>query len=280
MIDVSKIDWAEVWKEQGSESRKNRGFKTCVDRWSDLEQCRKFDRMAKKDDWKRSYEMIRRMDIYRGASVLDIGAGPGTLAIPLARMGCRVTAVEPSEGMAECLQNNMAAENLNNVRLVQKRWEDVEPEADLEPPNDVVVASYSLGFDDLKPALLKMDSVAGHYVYIFWFADMKSPWQQSYGEIWEKLYGVAPRASGQPNIVFNLLNQLGIFANVEVFQEEMTNRFASLDEAVADQSYGLNITTPAQEAVLREYLEKRLQADSGQYVLRTVSWRMKIWWKK
>jgi hypothetical protein len=195
-------------------------------------------------------------------------------------MGYNVTAVEPSPGMVECLRDNVASESLDNVRIIPKRWEDVDIRTDLQATYDMVVASYSLGFDELKNALLKMDAVAGKFVYIFWFADMKSPWQQTYGEVWEKLYGVSPRASGMPNVVFNLLTQIGIFANVEVFQEEMVSRFGSLDEAVADQRYGLNLTTPGQETVLRDYLSKRLQEDGGQYVLRTVSWRMKIWWKK
>lgn len=280
MLDISSIDWNEVWKVQGLESRKNRGFKTCVDRWSDREQCRKFDRMAKEGNWKRSRDMIARMDIPRGSSVLDVGAGPGTLAIPLARSGCRVTAVEPSPGMVECLRDNVKAEGLDNVRIIPKRWEDVDAEKDLQAPYDVVTASYSLGFDDLRAALQKMNDVAGRCVYIFWFADMKSPWQQTYGDIWERLYDVKPRADGQPNIVFNLLTQMGIFTNVEVFREEMTSRFAGLDEAVADQKYGLNLATPEQEAVLRDYLSGRLQPEDGKYAMRTVSWRMKLWWKK
>lgn len=39
-----------------------------------------------------------------GASVLDIGAGTGRVAIPLATRGCRVVALEPATGMVEQLQ--------------------------------------------------------------------------------------------------------------------------------------------------------------------------------
>jgi len=280
MQDVSSIDWNEVWKVQGLESRNNRGFRTCIDRWSDREQCRKYDRQARMNDWKRSRDMIARMDISPSSRVLDIGAGPGTLAIPLAGMVRHVTAVEPSPGMIECLHENVRAGGFDNVSVVPKRWEDVDVGEDLEAPYDVVVASYSLGFDDLKGALQKMDAAANGNVYIFWFADMKSPWQQNYGGIWERLYGVPPKKDGNPNIVFNLLTQMGIFANVEVFPEEMTSRFASLEDAVADQRHGLNIKSPEQEAVLRDFLANKLSKENGEYVMRNMSYRAKIWWKK
>ena len=32
---------------------------------------------------------------------------------------------------------------LNNIDIVQKRWEEVEVSHDLEPPYDVVIASFS-----------------------------------------------------------------------------------------------------------------------------------------
>ena len=53
-----------------------------------------------------------------------------------------------------------------------------------------------------------------------------------------------------------------------------------MDEAVSDQGAGLNLETPEQYAVLREFLEKRLQQQDGQFVMSSISPRAKIWWKK
>jgi hypothetical protein len=143
-----------------------------------------------------------------------------------------------------------------------------------------VVASYSLGVPDLKAALLKMHAATAKYVYIFWFANMQSPWLRNYREIWEKLYGVPSEEKQRPNIIFNLLNQIGIYANIDVTKEDQVTGFTSIDEAVADQSAGLKLRTPEQVSVLREYLAKKLLRENGKYVLRGTSYQAKIWWEK
>ena len=279
-MDVNTIDWNEAWKKPDGDEGKKLGFISCGKRWNDQERCRRFNVAMKEDNWASSRERIRAMNIQPTSLILDVGAGPGTLAIPLSRISAHVTAVEPSPGMLECLYENIREEHISNISIVPKNWEDVSITEDLTAPYDVVVASYSLGFPDLREGLLKMHEVSRSYVYIFWFADMMSPWQRNYTEIWEQLYGIPCPSGTKPNIIFNLLQQMGIYANVEVTKEENVHRYASIDEAVRDQKEGLNLTTPEQESVLREYLTSKLQYENGKYVNREMSHRAKIWWKK
>ena len=144
----------------------------------------------------------------------------------------------------------------------------------------MVVASYSLGVPDLKVALLKMNDASGKFVYIFWFADMQSPWRRNYAEIWEQLFSTPRREKRTPNIIFNLLNQIGIYASVEVSKEEHVTRFSSVEEAVVDQSAGLKLKTEEQLSILRDFLARKLQHEDGQFVLKGRSYQAKIWWKK
>jgi hypothetical protein len=164
--------------------------------------------------------------------------------------------------------------------VIPKKWEDINPGTDLDGPYDVVVASYSLGVHDLRAALEKMDSVSGKYVYIFWFADMMSSRHRNYLEIWEDLFGVPESNRRMPNIIFNLLNQMGIFANVEISRTEHLARFSSIEEAVADQRNVLNLQDERQVGVLTRYLQKTMQQENGQYLLKGKSCQSKIWWEK
>lgn len=51
--------------------------------------------------------------------VLDIGAGPGTLAIPFVGKAAHVTAVEPTDGMVSVLKEKMTEFDVENGSLVQ-----------------------------------------------------------------------------------------------------------------------------------------------------------------
>jgi SAM-dependent methyltransferase len=60
-----------------------------------------------------------------GWRVLDIGAGSGVLSFPLAEMGCKVTALEPSLLMRSFLFNEMFQKHEGWVEVDDRRWEDV-----------------------------------------------------------------------------------------------------------------------------------------------------------
>lgn len=74
--------------------------------------------------------------------VLDIGAGNGILALPLCLIGCRVTAVEPSEGMRNLLYEEIKRTGINNVSIEIRKWEDIP--LDEIAGHDLIIASNSL----------------------------------------------------------------------------------------------------------------------------------------
>ena len=115
---------------------------------------------------------IAALDITPDSRVLDIGAGPGTLALPLAPHVREVTAVEPGAGMVAILNEHAEKEGITNIACVQKLWEDVDIARDLKAPYDVVIASLSLTMYDIREALAKMDAASSGSVHLFWFADM------------------------------------------------------------------------------------------------------------
>src|SRR5437899_11917663 len=55
-------------------------------------------------------------------SWLDIGAGAGRFALPLALAVREVIALEPSESMLAGLREGIAETGVGNLRIVQERW--------------------------------------------------------------------------------------------------------------------------------------------------------------
>lgn len=280
MIDVSTIDWNEAWNAERKRQHQAGKNRSCVDVFSDREICRKFNMNVQADNWKDARDRIREMDVFPKARVLDIGAGPGTLSIPLAGMVKDVTAVEPSPGMREFLEENIRNYKLDNVTVVPKPWEDIDPATDLKGPYDIVISSYSLGFPDLREALAKMNEVSCGTAYVFWFADMMTIPQKNYAPIWEDLFGVPARKNRAPNIVYNLLMQMGIYANVTVTRRDTKTRFADLETAFSNQKKMLHLTTPEQDEILKGYLRKVLKKDGDSCCLQGQVLQAMTWWKK
>ena len=113
--------------------------------------------------------MIDLLDITGDSRILDIGAGPGTLAIPLSSKAGHITAVEPAAPMVALLKEESRRIGAANITVIEKHWEDVTSE-DITAPFDLVIAAYSLGMLDLKGAIIKMQEVCCDTVYIFFSA--------------------------------------------------------------------------------------------------------------
>jgi len=96
---------------------------------------------------------IARMQLSPEDTVVDIGCGPGTLAVPLAKKVAKVIAVDYSPRMLEALRAYAGREGVTNIETRCLSWED---DWDALPRADIAVASRSLEVDDIDAALEKM----------------------------------------------------------------------------------------------------------------------------
>ncbi|MBA4180539.1 MAG: hypothetical protein C0506_08125 [Anaerolinea sp.] len=92
-----------------------------------------------------------------GDTWLDIGAGGGRYALPIALHTREVIALDPSDAMLQVLREGMAEFEVPNIRVVQSRW---PPEAKLQA--DVCLISH-IGYDieEIGPFLDAMEAAAG-----------------------------------------------------------------------------------------------------------------------
>jgi cyclopropane fatty-acyl-phospholipid synthase-like methyltransferase len=218
-----KIDWNQAWRDdcKARSQGDNREF------WN-----RRAPSFAKHrqedgaDDYVESF--LRVMQPQPDWSVLDVGCGPGTLAIPLAKTVRRVTGLDFSSAMIEILRNRKTS-----LEFARRR----------------VFVSYAVGNGPFDPRIIEA-------------------------------VGRKPRSSPDYIYLYNLLHQMGIYANVEMI-EQKTRAFTDEEEAVNSLRFMVDNATPAEEEALRRFVSAHLVPAGKLWILdgkRSVEWAM-IWWK-
>jgi len=275
------INWDELWKATHAGGFHQHG-KDLASHWDSRAKVFNKRVMKNKD---RANSQVAILGLTSGETVLDVGAGTGRLALPMARLAKSVTALDQSSGMLACLRENMAAEGIENVRCIQKSWQDVSPE-ELEP-HDVVLSSNSLGVYDLKEALSKMNALAKRAVYIFTFSDGKRDdgfrqFLRESKEGGERGHGRHGRHEAGPAgylVIYNLLADMGILADVRIMNWQSDEHYPSLDDAVAEWKQMHDV--PAEkEPDLREFLSLRMVKDEDGLCLHRSHKQVLISWQK
>ena len=275
------INWDELWKATHKRGFNHNG-KDLVSHWDARAQ--EFNKRVMKNK-ERANSQVAMLGLAADETVLDVGAGTGRLSIPMARMVKSVTALDQSTGMLSCLQENVASEGIKNIHCIQKNWQDVAGD-ELEK-HDVVISSNSLGVYDLKAALTKMDSLAKRAVYIFTFADGvrddgfrrflkegKADHNGGHGRRRKDEIGPAGYL-----MIYNLLADMGILADIKIMQWHSKENYKSLDEAVADWKE-MHEISDEKEPELREFLSARLVKDGDGMCMRRDHKQVLISWQK
>ena len=93
---------------------------------------------------------------------IDIGAGAGRYALPLALRVREVIAVEPSAGMRRALRTGMGEHGIDNVRVVPGSWPEALADLGKLPAADVALIAH-VGYDieRIGPFLEAMEAAAG-----------------------------------------------------------------------------------------------------------------------
>jgi len=98
---------------------------------------------------------------------LDVGAGCGTLAIPLSKAGKSVTALDPSPAMIKLLSEEIKKKRLRNIKPVQAAWGDVE----LKPHDVIICANVPELLKDSIDFLKQANTLAKKAIFLIEGAD-------------------------------------------------------------------------------------------------------------
>ncbi|ANU82098.1 hypothetical protein BBH51_05245 [Aggregatibacter actinomycetemcomitans] len=157
-------------------------------------------------------QLLQTIQVQSHETVLDIGCGLGTFALPLAQQCRQVYALDYSVGMLDVLADYKQKLQLENVTLIHRSW--VEDWADV-PQADVVLASRSTLVDDLDDMIDKLRTKAKKRVYL------TSITQRYFLD--EGVFSAIGREDiGFPSYIYllNRLYQKGIQANLNFIETE------------------------------------------------------------
>ncbi len=264
-----EVDWNDLWNQ----SVKNLPKKNNSESWDNIAP--KFSQWMDRDDYPQ--KILSRIKIDPSDSVLDVGCGSGAITIPLAQNADKVTAMDISSKMLEILTEQAEKSGLNNIKTINQRVEDMRIEE--VGRHDVVVASRSLnGVPNIREELDKINAIAKKYVFItIWGVD-----NRKFENEMAELLGRESHSHPDYIYVYNILHEMGIYANVEMLECNTRNYYSSMEEALDRLRWRIGDLNKDEESILREYLEqKMIKTPDGtiSYSNGNADWVL-IWWKK
>jgi len=159
------------------------------------------------------------------STLVDVGAGTGRFTLALAGAVAHVTAVDPSAGMLDVLRRDAQQQDVTNVTVVQRTWEDAPM-----IHADVVFSAFVLTLvPDARPFLVKLDACAREHVVLYLGAYCADA---VLDPLWRHFHGTS-RVSGPSYLdAIAVLRELRITPAVKVVEVPNRIRFATIDEAV------------------------------------------------
>jgi SAM-dependent methyltransferase len=262
------IDWSELWfEEQRVKSYRRKNKKD----WNS--RAASFAKRTADSDF--STLFLEKMNPDPSWSVLDIGCGPGTLAVPLAQRGLQVTALDSSEGMLEQLHLRQQETGVTTITPVHASWTDSWQDIGLQK-HDVAIAARSVAATDLAGALAKLNRWAKKKVFV---VDRVGP-----GPFDPDLFQAIGRDfQPGPDFVFtvNILFQMGITPEIEYLEFDQKRTYADRQDVYEAVMWMVDDLTDPEQRKLGGYVEERLTENNDGTVTFTrkipVKWAFISW---
>lgn len=249
MEKLREIDfsfWNERWKQNYIERERRIRANPLIDYWD--KRARDFSLMRKSNDYdfgRKTYAVLHGL-LPPDATMLDIGAGPGSFTIPFAQKIKFVTAVEPSQGMASILKDNAKEAGVENFTVLEELLEDLPQEASPDFQFDLVAVSLVLWmFPDVWPRIAQMERYAkGCCAIVAGIPDWKN----------QRVAGNTDVEEFQ--ILYNMLISKGRFPNVSIIdyrcERSATDEIAC--RKLMYEQYEQDLTPEAEENIRREVI--------------------------
>ena len=208
--------------------------------------------------------MLNRLleEISRDYTVIDVGAGGGRLALPIALHCSHVTAVEPSPAMGEVLSSVAQEHHIENISLVQSEWQ----EARVDPADQTLCVHVLYTIQDIGGFVTKLEDHARKQVMVVMYG--APPQSQNY-PLWEKVHGTPRLPLPSVPELREVLSELEIEARVEPLPAQSARGFDSLEQALDQLSQRLYLgEDDPKRDMLARILPQELEESGGVFRIR------------
>ncbi len=274
------MDWNLLWQQRILRYQTINKGSSPGRHWESRSSAVRYLEMANKFQKERINKILADLPLTKQSKILDIGAGPGVLTIPMARCAAHVTALDASPGMIDVLKENARSSGLDNIKCFVGCWEDVDPVSDLYGPYDVVIASLSLmKVFDLSAAIDKMEQVANGHIFLYCFSGEAS-W-----EAWHRHFRPfsSHAASGNATLpkfglLWKILSQKGIEPDIEAFPYVHVDHFATFEDVEDYFTERFEIPYQNRGPALFDCIRKIAESHSNGFIIRSSAVCRKIHW--
>lgn len=268
-IDAKTVDWNRAWRTQ----LVGRGLRKRDSHFWD-ERAPSFAKAVAETQYSDQFLAILKPEPQW--SVLDMGCGSGTLAIPISRLVSRVMAVDFSGKMLDVVRQRCVDENIHNITTLLGKWED-DWEALGICECDVAIASRSMFTDDLQSSIAKFNAIARKRVYIVAIVG-DGPHDRSIFDAVGRPFVPAPDYI----YYYNMLYQMGVRANVTFIEERRIRTYVSPEEAAKSMQWMFDELNSHEKEKLDAFIKGHLVFRNGTWRLsydKLIKWAV-IWWDK
>ena len=264
--DPNDVDWVKFWGER-LENKINKDWDKAAPG---------FYKRTRKDDYQDA--LFDKLILDKNDTVLDVGCGEGSITIPIAKKVKKVIGVDSSPKMLEYLEKRSIENDVENIETILKPIEEITYE-DIGDV-DVVVCSRSLnGIIPIDKTLEELNKIANKYVFITIFG----PENKKIEKDFENEIGIKTEDFPDYNYFFNIMFNLGIYANIERFDLNNYREYDSIDEAAGNGKFRTDLYNDNEKELLKEYLKRVLtyneETEKYYNVKDKADWIL-IWWKQ
>lgn len=270
------MNWRAVWEKKYRE-RARAGMRTepGPGYWDKVAE--DYSQWNKSNDYeygRKAIEAIREI-ITPDSEALDIGAGPGTLALPFAKVVRKMTAIEPSPVIVKYLRKGAEEQRVDNIEVINRSWQEIN-DADITKRFDIVACSHLLWqFEDLDKQLKRMEGASRGYCCVVHPAGGADPTVKA---LWPEVTGKKYAGEVDPDLddlVFVMLREREILVDVRVI--DYTLRLSTEQEVrLVTRLLGKHAEiTPT----LTEVIRKAVLGNSGGVPREIKSNAIVMWWQ-